>query len=1099
MKVAKGASDKKLAETKLTVSFDVGHSSIGWAVLSDGDIRVDQYPGIQGCGVVTFPTDDCLANKRRAYRRQRRHIRATRQRIERMKKMIAHLGVMTNQELDKNDCAWPWLLAARVLKGGSLLTWPELWTVVRWYAHNRGYEDYSAPDVEGKTGNDEDIEKVGNARELMKHHGTETMAETLCAVMGLDPLGKNKASRIRYKEVLNAAFPREVVVAEMGRVLSSHIGKLKAVDVGFSTALFSDWKAIPCPDLKLPDRFSGGLLFGRLQMRFDNRLIAACPVTNQKVPSKNTTEFRSFRWAMLLANIKVADSSKKEMRPLSREERLAVDERMQAVGAMTKTALGKAVREATACGRDNLETMFMHPDAERALVLDPLKKLLNTVPLATIWPTLSRQMQAKVKGQLLRKKWISLAWIRDRLAAADGQAKGFDLALAGMKIPKPRGKKKESEEDSTLSKKIVLHIETGRAPYARPLLKQAADEVMGGRDPRQEGGCLFVTEAMRKVQLNRTLSEQTNNHLIRHRLLILERLAKDIAKNYVTGKAQVRQVLVEVNRDLRQMSGMTAKERATEINSRLGDFKKAAEFAELNLADRPAAITAGMIRKIRIAQDLDWTCPYTGQVFDIRHLLSGEIDKDHVVPRSDRASDAMDSLVLTYKTVNLMKGRRTAMQFITDDGGKKVEGMPNLSLRTPGQYEDAVKALDLKGHDDDRERKKRRKKLMMLERYEEKEFTPKDLTVTSQLVRLGAMALEKTFGSAGFKPRIISLPGSVTGRSRRSWSLLGCLREANGGVIDENGVVKTKTEIRDITHLHHALDACVMGLVGSVIPADGSVWNAMLARRPSPQEAALLRATGAFVRDAKGHYELRDLPAEVKAAVSEKLAERRVVQHVPVDMSGMRADETVWRLVDFDDDAPSTRRYRTLFEAQQLPPLSSKDASAYIVHWVRRGKGLESPKNCLKETDQFWLAWDQVPRSKLVGLRPGKLKSMKAVKIISDNYGVAIEPTPKVIPFHQVWHALGAVRAENNGKKARVLRNGQIIKVEQGQFQGVWKVFSTKNNATGIMIDMGKLDVVRLKSKVEGHKINVRLGTLLKDGLTIPKTCMTGLLNLQGV
>ena len=56
------------SDANLHVSFDVGHSSIGWAVLEKtgeqaSDIKID------GCGSVVFRADDCLASSRRAYRR----------------------------------------------------------------------------------------------------------------------------------------------------------------------------------------------------------------------------------------------------------------------------------------------------------------------------------------------------------------------------------------------------------------------------------------------------------------------------------------------------------------------------------------------------------------------------------------------------------------------------------------------------------------------------------------------------------------------------------------------------------------------------------------------------------------------------------------------------------------------------------------------------------------------------------------------------------------------------------------------------------------------------------------------------------------------
>ncbi|MSU53969.1 MAG: hypothetical protein EXS41_11365 [Opitutaceae bacterium] len=120
---------------RLEIAFDVGHSSIGWAVLSAPE---SAQPAILGCGSVIFEKDSALANTRRLHRSQRRHVRATRQRIARMEKLLAHLGIFTSTELAGchragGGNATPWLLAARVLAsdGAKTLTWSELWDVLR--------------------------------------------------------------------------------------------------------------------------------------------------------------------------------------------------------------------------------------------------------------------------------------------------------------------------------------------------------------------------------------------------------------------------------------------------------------------------------------------------------------------------------------------------------------------------------------------------------------------------------------------------------------------------------------------------------------------------------------------------------------------------------------------------------------------------------------------------------------------------------------------------------------------------------------------------------------------------------------------------------
>ena len=121
----------------LTFSFDIGYASIGWSVI---EASQDAFPQVMGAGVVLFPSDDCLASERRENRRMRRTIRARRARIERMGRILEHYGVITPEERMMPGAPLPFLSAARVLRGLAVLSPLELWNVLRWYAHNRGYD-----------------------------------------------------------------------------------------------------------------------------------------------------------------------------------------------------------------------------------------------------------------------------------------------------------------------------------------------------------------------------------------------------------------------------------------------------------------------------------------------------------------------------------------------------------------------------------------------------------------------------------------------------------------------------------------------------------------------------------------------------------------------------------------------------------------------------------------------------------------------------------------------------------------------------------------------------------------------------------------------
>jgi len=1068
----------------IEIAFDIGHSSIGWSVL--GKNTNVSLPEILGCGTVIFEKNGALANQRRRHRSQRRHIRATRLRIARMEKLLAHLGVIPADTLkSKHQAAAghsaPWLLAARVLAtgGNQTLSWPELWDVLRWYAHNRGYEEIGTEISEEENEvNDEktkDAEKVANAKEAMRRFGKNTMAETICTWLGLDPLGEQQASTENYKSK-NSAFERATVIREVRRILSSHLGKLSGLDETVISTLIDDAHALPVPAIKLPLRYKGSLLFGRLATRYHNRIIGACPISGQKIPGKNTAEFLRYRWAMQLANIRVSSTADAGLRPLSVEERKTIHAQMTAFGHLDVRELKTAVRSLPGINRDNLEQLLLHPDAKEAFTFDPAQKLISShTHLSVLWSHLPPRLQKRHLGRWRHRKSTTLADLRKEAVDLVHDLSGFDQALDAL-LSSPLTKGKPSKRTPATREEILaapLDIRrdlakfSGRAPYARPLLAKAFDEVMAGLDPKGKDGCLEETEEVRQRRENRPLAEQTNNHLIRHRLLILGRLLRDLIADPAYGAkdpTRVERLTIEVNRDLRDMSGLTAQDIAEELGGRLANHKKVSAYLEDKLPPG-TLITAGLIRKARIADDLGWRCPYTGIDFEPIDLVTQRVDKDHVIPHSQRQTDSLDALVVTFSAINKWKKARTAWQFIQDEGGKQVPDAPNLSLMTPARFKAFVEKLDTKGHPDDSRRKKRRKEFLLLERYEEKSggFTHGQLTQTSQLARLAAQTVRASFSELAEPPAIVALPGQVTASVRKGWHLLGLLSSATPAVLETDGSVKTKTEIRDITHLHHALDACVIGLAAHLIPNRGDVWRLLAERRLKPEQQAQLAALGLFDFDHQGNFRLRELPEELKQQIRARLAERRVVQHIPADMNGLRVEENTRGIVK--------RENGRIFLQQQ-----KRDADG---------------KRVINRTSE--------PEGKVVGLPPlgqpgGKLAKLNGVRVIADNYGVAIlnnsELPPKerfvVIPFANVWKRIEELRACNSGKSVKVWRNGQVITLAKGNRAGKWRICSIKNNASGMALDLSPVESVKPTWS------NCLLKSLLRDGAQRLNPTLTG-------
>lgn len=1232
----------------LKLAFDVGHSSIGWAVLqsSAGVPPAAPTPSVNllGCGVVTFAPDDCLASKRRQFRQQRRHARATRKRIELLARFLAHHlhgasdpatsrflaslkpyleHTAATRQLQGDGDSFAWQRAAEILaaarEGKPLpeVGWPELWDILRWYAHNRGYfappwanrgdESTTADADDGES----DTEKVEHANALMRELGTRTMAETIAAYTARYEReaaewqqGQRKEKPKHFKG-LNAAFLREKVVwPEVHALLTALKGKLPKLDDALIRTLLGNdvdplrdrdaWRTVPCSAIQLPKRYHGGLLFGQVIPRFENRIIGVCPIhyakrqaellaagfspadahkeaaKQSKLPSKATREFLRYRWAMQIANIFGAKPGEPKTRPLTADERRQLTALAEKQGAFTKGEFKDTVRQITGWPekppRDNLDALLLHPDAERALVLDPARQQIHKSKLAAALDALPDRYRKRLYGQLTRGKSVTLATVRGWLTGADADLFDAEVQRVLDAANTKRSKKQAPPtREELLAERLSAEYPKGRAPYARPVLRQAYDEVMQGFDPRAEKdatqprGCLCQTNELKEAQLQRRLEEQTNNHLIRHRLLILggeqpkpnatpeqekrrfKGLLHDLIQEFANGdKSRIAGMTIEVARDLRDLSGKTREEQAGDLRDRLRNFKSVAMKVEEACKRRGVRVTASLIRKARIAQDLKWTCPYTKLQYCIDDLIDGRVDKDHIIPHADRRSDSLDSLVLTFGEVNRMKGKRTAVEFIKEFGGQDVPGtimicgkLARLSIQSLTPYKEHIERLDTGGsHEDDRLRKRRRKDRLKLEHYEEKEFTPRDLTVTSHLVRLGAQVLQRAFPPEQ-RPPVNSIPGSVTGEVRKAWSLIGCLEAANPAIMEEveerdekTGELKKvrrpkrkKEEIRGITHLHHALDACVLGLAAHYFPRHGTFWSAMVKagtdrdadddrrlwlamtkRRPTPQEAALLHATGLYQADSEGRMHLTDLPEELKRQLRARLAEKRVVQHIPADMSGLGkrirqnttgilkvfspVGEVIWQKGK-NSDAELDRIRQEI--------ASSTNVGSYRVELtapVDEDEGENRPSKSRKPVIKS--------AGVLLGLLPtdghGKLKLQRGVRELRDNFGVAIlDHAPEgeekfvIIPWHKVhariFKGLNGEKSlveRNCGKLPRVLRNGQLIRVPRGTRAGIWRVTSTKNTeAYGLALDLSSPDNLKL------DRGNAPIEKLCEDGLEI--------------
>lgn len=1042
-----------MSNGKIDVSLDLGYASIGWAVAEENG----REPIVKGCGTVVFEPDKCLASDRRGYRRQRRHIRATRTRILRMKEYLLAQGVLTSAVAGlQHPHPEPWRLAAQALRDERVLTAPELWAVLLWYAHNRGYDGNRLWSAGRGEEDKEDTKKIQAAKDAMAQFGTTTMAET---VLDIVTDGNPTGPALKDYKALNLAFDRLNTMCEAEDILRAHVGKLPGLTEEVVHALMADPKREPdalraWPNI--PKAYLGGLLAGQIKPRFDNRLAPRCPIDGVKTPLKSCEAFLAFRWAELLSHVRVGFMGQ-PLRPLAPAELKALDEGVRKTGRYTARDFQKAVRDLVACDHDNLDALLSGPDTDK----DMLVRYPGLAQLDATFGIENFRQDEEAQKALRR--------LSHRLAKGKEVLRTDILPLL-VKDKTAKGKKAPAD-------KLAAKLPTGRAPYSERVMRQAVAEIFAGKDPRAEGGILYRDATKEDPLPEKDIDRATNNHLVRHRIKILLRLLGDIVHDYAENNpARIGKLFVEVARDIKDFSGKKKKEIDSEIASFRRSALQAAQKAAEALECDPAAVTAGLTRKMRIAADLGYTCPYTGKTFDARDIRNKTVDLDHILPRSQRATDAMDALVLTFNAVNRLKGARTARQFIRDCGGQTIQATgPDgqiipLQIRAEREYIEAIDKLHCASSVPKEKRtfKQRIDKLKMLTVDEAEGMTQGMLTQTSAIAKLAHRALLGWFKARGCKPiRPTLIPGRVTKEVRNGYNLLGMLAQFDARLTqsyEENGVQKTKVvpkgDMRNLTHMHHAVDAIAILLAGTLITPQNRVWDLIAKRRQTEAEKDFLLQNGPFAWDSHDHLTLQRLAPDVERSIRAALGELRTVRYASKRLGRTVLEETQWRIEKIEGNR------------------------AFLSQG--HGDNKKRPRG------------GSVALSAIYGLEPpsgnGKLLRNNAVYQIGENYAIALTASPKLIRNCFVWRELQALAAKNNGKVPRLLRRGDLVEVPSGEHKGLWRVDSVKESKQkGVIVDLSYSYNANDEDDSRCRWREVTIARLQKAGATFPRYRLTGI------
>jgi CRISPR-associated endonuclease Csn1 len=125
------------------------------------------------------------------------------------------------------------------------------------------------------------------------------------------------------------------------------------------------------------------------------------------------------------------------------------------------------------------------------------------------------------------------------------------------------------------------------------------------------------------------------------------------------------EVVLEVARDLKNspLVRLRIEKQQAENQKRNEKFKET--LAELGLADRGDGVL-----RLRLWEEANRRCPYTGQTISIEKLFAGEVEIEHILPFTRTLDDGISNKTICLREANRDKGNRTPFEAFGGSPGK---------------------------------------------------------------------------------------------------------------------------------------------------------------------------------------------------------------------------------------------------------------------------------------------------------------------------------------------------------------------------------------------------------------------------------------------
>lgn len=883
-----------------TLGLDLGPNSIGWALIDTDD--AGDAIGLGGCGVRVFPegVDNFDTKKERSRNEDRRAARGMRRQVQRRseRKAILRQALITGglfpaavEEQKRLLNVDPYPLRARgVDPDAESLTPHEIGRVILHLNQRRGFLSNRK-----KYRKDNEVKgMLAEIGELADRLGERTLGQHLH-----EEREANRLSPIRGKHTR-----RSMIVDEFDRLWrtqATHHADLLTDVMRWGEKGRRDFEpkvpeVLPSGETWLSRYGLFGILFFQRRMYWPASMVGYCELEpKEKRCPKADRLAQRFRLLQEVNNLRLVDPDKHVERPLSAEERTLLLNKLGTSRELTFDQIRKALGFLESV-RFNLEK----GPRSKLWGLPVDHALRHKTAFGKAWDMLSEGDRDTVVHRLIdnqRDDDAAATWLRERFKLTAAQA---DEALArGDALPDGY-----IQLSRMAVQRLLPHMERG-LPYQA---KDESDSAVhaAGYHRRDELRRRVFDRLPQPDQVRDAPIGDIPNPVVRRTLTELRKVVNAILREH--GKPDA--VHVEMAREVQM--GAEARQKATQrIAERTAERDEAADAIGAWNREHPEQRVK--INREAITRYLLWVeqgrqCAYSvpSRTIGFHQLFGGDVDVDHILPKSLTLDDSQMNKVVCFRSVNDEKGQRWPHHWLAD--------------ADPARYDvicQRAKSLPYPKY-----------RRFLQKEVKQDEFINRQLTDTGYIARATGEYLRCLFDQPH---RVLGIKGQLTAELRHQWGLNTLLEEMPDSPAwreDATGKQPAGPKNR-ADHRHHALDAVVVALTD----------RSRLQHLSRIRKDGGTRETGEVLPEPWAHF---------RSNVSEALQEVNVSHRVQRKVSGGLHEDTIYGPTD-DPDVFVVRKPVEALSPNEIKGIRD-DAVRNVVmkrladHGITIGRGARPPR-----------------------------------------------------------------------------------------------------------------------------------------------------------